>query len=69
MQQPSLNQEPTSIERPAKLKADMETKQKKCVKEEAESTTTSDPCSPAEKPALPLKNLNMMYEKGKSKVR
>ncbi|XP_016340145.1 LIM domain and actin-binding protein 1-like [Sinocyclocheilus anshuiensis] len=68
MRQPSLTQESTSHERPAKTKADMESKQKKCVKEEAESTTTSDPCSPAEKPALPLKNLKMMYEKGKSKV-
>lgn len=68
MRQPSLTQESTSHERPAKIKADMEAKQKKSVKEEAESTTTSDPCSPAEKPALPLKNLKMMYEKGKSKV-
>lgn len=68
MRQPSLTQESTSHEKPAKIKADMESKQKKSVKEEAESTTTSDPCSPVEKPALPLKNLKMVYEEGKSKV-
>ncbi|XP_043108438.1 LIM domain and actin-binding protein 1 [Puntigrus tetrazona] len=68
VRQTSATQESTSRERPAKIKADMETKQKKCVKEEAENMTTSDPCPPAEKPALPLKNLKMMYEKGKSKT-
>ncbi|XP_016426540.1 LIM domain and actin-binding protein 1-like isoform X2 [Sinocyclocheilus rhinocerous] len=68
MRQPSLTQESTSHERPAKIKADVETKQKKCVKENEKSMTASDPCSPAEKPALPLNNLKIMYEKGKSKV-
>uniref|UniRef100_A0A673KWX1 LIM zinc-binding domain-containing protein n=1 Tax=Sinocyclocheilus rhinocerous TaxID=307959 RepID=A0A673KWX1_9TELE len=50
----------TSHERPAKIKADVETKQKKCVKENEKSMTASDPCSPAEKPALPLNNLKIM---------
>ncbi|KTG39339.1 hypothetical protein cypCar_00018130 [Cyprinus carpio] len=68
MRQPSQTQESTSHERPAKIKPDMETKQKKCVKEDEKSVTASDPFCPAEKPALPLKNLKMMYEKGKSKV-
>ncbi|KAK2874611.1 hypothetical protein Q8A67_021764 [Cirrhinus molitorella] len=68
MQQPSLTQESTSHEKPAKIKADMETKQKKCAKEEEENKTPSDPCSPVEKPALPLNKLKMMYEKGKTKV-
>ncbi|XP_073682033.1 LIM domain and actin-binding protein 1 isoform X2 [Garra rufa] len=68
MRQPSLTQESSSHERPAKIKADMETKQKKCAKEEEENKTPSDPCSPVEKPTLPLNNLKMMYEKGISKV-
>ncbi|XP_050959959.1 LIM domain and actin-binding protein 1 isoform X2 [Labeo rohita] len=68
MRQPSLTQESTSHEKPEKIKADMETKQKKCAKEEEENKTASDPCSPAEKPAMPLNNIKMMYEKGKTKV-
>ncbi|XP_052425335.1 LIM domain and actin-binding protein 1 isoform X15 [Carassius gibelio] len=35
---------------------------------ERPNATSSDLCSPAEKPALPLKNLKMMFEKDKSKV-
>ncbi|KAL0151262.1 hypothetical protein M9458_053453, partial [Cirrhinus mrigala] len=67
MRQPSLTQESTSHERPEKIKADMETKQKKCAKEEEENKIASDPCSPAQKPAMPRNNINMMYEKGKTK--
>lgn len=68
----SLTQEPTPHERPAKTKADMETKQKKRVEEKEENESASDPFSPSsplEKPVLPLNNLKMMFEKGKSKVR
>ncbi|KAK7119887.1 hypothetical protein R3I94_021657 [Phoxinus phoxinus] len=67
--QASLTQEPTSHERPAKTKADMETKQKKWVEEKEENESASDPFSPSsplEKPALPLNNLKRMFEKSKS---
>lgn len=50
----------------------METKQKKWAEEKEEIKTASDPfspTSPVEKPALPLNNLKMRFEKGKSKVR
>ncbi|XP_067243621.1 LIM domain and actin-binding protein 1 isoform X1 [Chanodichthys erythropterus] len=70
VQQASLSQEPTSHERPAKTKADMEHKQKKRAEEKEEIETASDPfspTSPVEKPALPLNSLKMMFEKGKSK--
>ncbi|ROL42396.1 LIM domain and actin-binding protein 1 [Anabarilius grahami] len=70
VQQASLSQEPTSHERPAKTKADMENKQKKWAEEKEEIETASDPfspTSPVEKPALPLNSLKMMFEKGKSK--
>ncbi|XP_067287399.1 LIM domain and actin-binding protein 1 [Pseudorasbora parva] len=70
VRQASLTQEPTSHERPAKTKADMETKQKKWVQEKEDNKSASDPfppSSPVEKPAVPLNNLKMMFEKGKSK--
>lgn len=50
----------------------METKQKKWAEEKEDIETASDPfspTSPVEKPALPMNNLKMMFEKGKSKVR
>ncbi|XDV52166.1 hypothetical protein PO909_020921 [Leuciscus waleckii] len=53
-----------------KTKADMETKQKKWVEEKEENKSASDPFSPSsplDKPVLPLNNLKMMFEKGKSK--
>ncbi|XP_059384686.1 LIM domain and actin-binding protein 1-like [Carassius carassius] len=67
MRQPSLTQESTSHEKTTKIKPEMETEQTKCVKEDEKNMTATDPCSPVEKPALPLKNLKMKYEKGKSK--
>ncbi|XP_051769097.1 LIM domain and actin-binding protein 1 isoform X2 [Ctenopharyngodon idella] len=48
----------------------METKQKKWAEEKEDIETASDPfspTSPVEKPALPMNNLKMMFEKGKSK--
>ncbi|XP_077060538.1 LIM domain and actin-binding protein 1 isoform X2 [Siphateles boraxobius] len=48
----------------------METKQKKWVEEKEENESASDPFSPSsplEKPVLPLNNLKMMFEKGRSK--
>ncbi|XP_051967656.1 LIM domain and actin-binding protein 1 isoform X2 [Xyrauchen texanus] len=69
MRQDSLNQKLMPCEKPAKIKMDMETKQKRELEKQEENVTELDPLSPPlEKSAVPLNNLKMMFEKGKSKA-
>ncbi|KAA0708069.1 LIM domain and actin-binding protein 1 [Triplophysa tibetana] len=70
VQQSSLSQQPMSCERPAKIKAEVVTKRERRVEEEAGNRAESDPLSPSsvEKPAAPLNNLKVMFQKDKSKV-
>lgn len=70
MQQASLSQQLMSSERPAKIKAEMETKWERRVEKEAEGAE-SDPLSlsfPVKKTTTPLNSLKVMFEKDKSKV-
>ncbi|XP_057218637.1 LIM domain and actin-binding protein 1 isoform X2 [Triplophysa rosa] len=64
------SQQPMSCERPAKIKVEVETKREQRVEEEAENRAESDPLSPSsvEKPAAPLNNLKVMFQKDESKV-
>ncbi|XP_051532570.1 LIM domain and actin-binding protein 1 isoform X2 [Myxocyprinus asiaticus] len=69
MRQDNLTQKPMPCEKPAKIKMDMETKQKRELEKQEENVTESNPLPPPlEKSAVPLNNLKMMFEKGKSKA-
>ncbi|KAL6464743.1 hypothetical protein MHYP_G00270600 [Metynnis hypsauchen] len=80
VRQGSLRQPLTRWERPVQVKeekeaGEMERKQERPVEEEQEEhrgagpLSPTSPCSPLEKPSVPLNSLKMMFEKGESKVR
>lgn len=68
MPQASVSVEATAHERPENTRVEMETKHKRQVEERKDMESSSEPMSPLEKPAVPLNNLKMMFEKGNSKV-
>lgn len=73
----SLRQYPTHWDRPAsgrqQRELQMERKQERAAEEDDATgsgpRSPTSPCSPLEKPSVPLNNLKMMFEKGESKVR